>query len=328
MSISLPRWGNRAVVLIVALLVSSTTPVRAAPDIAEDFKILPADVSVIDIIRMDRLLSSDCFKKLLKELPQLENEIEQTFRSEFGVAPKMIERVTTGISVKSKMSITVVRLQMPVKEDDIRAARSAPRTKGDPETKFKAEKIGTATVFVPDNETISSFCLIDDRTLVVGRSRELKAVLEPGRKPGIAADLQAAYKLADSDAILTVLFDVKSLTTGENLVLPGIDARKIVNNTNGALLTVKAGTDVTLRVAANCKDNEAAQEVKKAADAGLRSVAELLGPADPTVRELPRQVKTSVKGNIAQATLAIKDDVVIMLIKTSGVVPRSGQRRF
>jgi hypothetical protein len=307
-------WGG--VALFAAMLVTPGVSRSAPPAPAEDFKWVPADSNIVVVVQMDKLLTSDSFKKLRKAVPDIDRNMEKGFREEFGFELSTVERMTVGGTFRKDEPMFVIRTRTALKAADIVKARSD-ATRGN--TEFKEEKVGTRTLHVASKDFEMSFCLLDDMTVVVGPAKTVKPLLADARKAGLGEALQAAAKAADMNATVVVLADFKSITAGHNPGPPFDAIHKAIEGTTGTALTVKVGPDVTVRAAAVCKDAAAAEAVKKAADAGLMLVQGFLKDAGPKVPkellDVPGQVKTSVKGNLAEATVTVKDDVAIALVK-------------
>jgi hypothetical protein len=307
---------------LVPLLLIAPAP---AADAGGDFKYLPADTNLLFVIRMDQLLASDVFKKMRKEIPMFDKEFEGVFLREFGFEIGNIERMTMGGNVKGERPIGIFHLKDAVKAETILKARSAPRFPGDKGTTFKEEKVGANTMYVPNQEFREAFCVLNDKTMVFGTTKALKATLEQDKKPDLPAGLQAALKEADAAATVTLAMDLKAVLAAERPpMIPGVDFDKVRDNVTGASLTVKLGNDIVIRGVAVCKDEKAAEEVKTQAEAFRTAMIEQLKKAPPGVpkelMDLPGKVKLSTNGNLGVATATVKDDVVIAFVKvTMGV---------
>jgi hypothetical protein len=308
-------------VLAAALLAASAAPARAA-DAAEAARYWPADANVVVIVQMDQLLASDGFKKLRKEVPMIGEEFEGHFRKEFGFEIGNVERMSMGVQVKDGRPVGIFQLKSAVKAETVVKAASAPRFNGDKETTFKEEKVGTMTMYVPDKDYREAICFVNDKTMVYGRVKELKAVLEANKKPVLSDGLQAALKSADPKATVTVAMDVKTVLSAEKPpTVPGVDFKAITDNVNGGSLTIQeSGTDVLFRGIGVCKDDKGAEVAKNQAEALRKFVIEQMKMAPPGVPkgvlDLPGRVKIGTKGNLCEATLTVKVDDAIALIKT------------
>ena len=102
--------------------------------------------------------------------------------------------------------------------------------------------------------------------------------------------------------------------------LPGVDFAKIRDGVSGAGLSIKVGSDIAFRGFAVCKDAKSAEEVKAQAEALRSFLMEQMKKAPTTavpkeILDLPGKVKFATKGNLAEATLTVKEDVVITIVK-------------
>jgi len=320
MSTSLSRAGLAAV---AALLLASGAAVQAAPPaVGEDFKLLPANTHLLWVIQVDKALASDAAKKLRKEVPDIDKGIGQEARNHLGVDLANVERMTVGGNVKDDRPVMIVRCKNAVKAEDVLKNRSEPRNPGGKGTEFKGEKVGKYTMYAPGEQSREAFCVVDDKTILISSAKVLKPVLEAGQGAGLGAGLQPALKAAgDMDATVVMLMDLKAISAVEKLDgPPGVDIKKAVEGTLGAIVVVKVGPEVTVRGLAVCADAQAAEEVKKASDAALKVVGDLMKEAakrgaPKELVDVPAQVKTSTKGTIAEATLSVKDDVAVAFIK-------------
>ena len=324
------RVSTRSAVLVAALLfLAVVSPALAAPippqlDLAADLKYLPGNTNLFFVIRMDHLLASDSFKKLRKEIPMMEKDFDQGFRKEFGFEISNVELMVFGGHPQEGEPTGVVHLKTAIKAETVVNARKEPRYPGDKGTTFKEEKVGTLTLYVPDQEHRPALCMVNDKTMLVGRSKDLKEVLERNKPVDLSIGMLAALKAAEP-ATVTVVMDAKVLTIGKPPMLPGVDFAKVIDGTTGLSLTLKVGSEVTLRGVAVCKDGQAAADVKKQAEA-LRDYAVKAMQAGPPnvvpkeVVELPGKIAIAAKGSLCEATLTVKDDAVIGLIK-AWIVP-------
>jgi hypothetical protein len=308
-----------AAALSVSLAPAAPVPVDPVKN-GDDFKYLPADTNLLFVIRMDQLLASDGFKKLCKEVPMFEKEIDRSSRHEFGVAFNNIQRMTMGGHVKSEGPVGVIRLKNPVKVDDVVKARSEPRFEGDKGPNFKTENVGRFVMFVPDKEYLNAFCLLTMDSMLYGKAKQVRAALEAERKTELSDGLRAALKEAEPGAAVTLAMDGKVLTLEKAPPIPGVDFAKL-GGVSGMSLTVKLdGGNVTLRGVGVCKDEATVAEGKKQAEAMLKFASDQMKTLPPNtvpkeLLELPGKVKISTKGTIGVATVTVKDEAVIAFFR-------------
>jgi len=307
-----------AAVLVLGAMAVGLPSTAAADNPADDLKFMPADSNLLMVIQMEKLITSDSFKKLRKEIPMMDKEFDESFRKHYVIDVGNVQRMVLGGNVKNE-PVGVFQLKTAVTADVLK--------KGGNFKNFKEEKVGTFTLYVPDQEFRDqehreALCLVNDKTLVHGRVKDLRPVLERNKKPEFSAGMQAALKEIDPAATVNYAVDLKALLGAEKPpMVPGVDFNKVADNASGALLAIKIGKDVEFRGVAVCKDEAGAKEAKKQADALLAFFGDQLkkvpeGRIPKDLVEMPGMVKTSTKDNLGVATLAVKDDTVVALIKS------------
>jgi hypothetical protein len=321
-----------ALVLLVALLPGAV----AAAEVSDDFQYLPPDSNQILVLRVGQMVTSDTFKKLCKEVPGFNRDVVLDFKPFFGFDLEAVERMVGGNNANSQ-PIVVFRLTRAINaaemKKEIRDMRvSAPRFVGDP-TEYREVKVGRLTIHEPTREHGTAFCLLDEKTVVFGATKDLKATLERNRKAEFSAEMRAALKETDPAATISIAWDLKSLMAGEKKVevpVPGVELKAILASSGSLALSVKLDRDMVVRFAAVANDQEAAQKLKIQFDTQLRAVGEVLPkvPTDPPKEfvELPRKINTGTKGNVAEATLSVSGPVVVKIVKWMDDVRR--QPRF
>jgi hypothetical protein len=114
--------------------------------------------------------------------------------------------------------------------------------------------------------------------------------------------------------------DGKVLAADKPPMIPGVDFKKVVDGVTGGSLTIKLGTEVSLRGVAVCKDVRSAGEVKTQAEALQKAAVDALKTAPPGALpkgalDLPGKVKIATKGILCEATVSVKSDDVIGFVK-------------
>ncbi len=274
----------------------------------DTYNYLPADTNLVFTVRMDQLLANAGFKKLRKEVPEIDKNFESGFRSEFGLEVGNVEQMTVGGPVKGQPT-ALFRLMKPVKVESLLKAASQARFPGEKDHTFKEEKVGTFTMYVPDQEYRSAFCLQNNKTLLSGRVKELKPVLERTKKPELSPGLHAALRSADTRATILMAFDPKSMLQGETMpMVPGVDWNKGLDAVRGGRLTIELGENVVVRAVGVCKDDRAASETRDGAVTLQQFLKTQVEKAPPgtlpkEILGLPAKVKLSTKDNLVEATL-------------------------
>ena len=270
------------------------------------------DTNVLFVIRMRQLLASSAFEKLRRGSLVI-GLVDEGFRHAFGFGTNQIDRIVFGGNAnRAGRFVAAVHLNTSVKAETILKARGQNQ-------KLRAEKVGSFTLYAAATGG-EGFCLADDRTLLLGRDTELKEVLARTRPANLSAGLQAALKQADPGAALTLALDSSALPAGRPGALPGVDLKRVIDNTRGAVLTVKlSGRDVTLHGVAVCRDTQGAKEVLKQAKAFRHFLSKQAAAAPARVpkevAELPGKVTFATRGNLVETTLTVKDDTALALLK-------------
>ena len=177
------------------LLAACLAAPAHAADPTDAARYVPKDANIVVVVKMDQLLASQGFKKLRQEVPNVDKEFEGGFMKEFGFEVSNVERMSMAIIAKQGRPIGVFQLKTAVKPDTVVKAASAPRFDGDKGTMFTQEKVGAMTVYVPNQEFREAFCFVNAKTIVYGKAKELKAVLEANAKPVLSEGLQTALKI-------------------------------------------------------------------------------------------------------------------------------------
>jgi hypothetical protein len=301
---------------VLCLALPAWAPAADAPAI-DGLKYFPDDTNAMWIVHMDKLLATDGYKKLCKEIPMFEKEGLEGFRKEFGFAMSDVSTILFGGNARREYRpLGVFVLKKAVKAETILKAHTEPRYMGDKGRKYKEEKIGTLTVYIPEEEYGQAFCLVNEKTLVMSRVKELKEALGRNKRAEFSAGVQS-----DTGADVILLMDTIVFTVDKPPMIPGVDYEKLVQSASGGFLTIKiSGNDVALRGAMLCRDAKGVEEVNKQAEALRTFLTAEMKKAPPNVvpkeiLDLPGMVKLSSKENRVDAAVTIKDDTIITFIK-------------
>jgi hypothetical protein len=321
MSVKLSTRGNlveTSVSLSAGLLINefkrqkaretaSTAPDRYALD----------DANVLGVIRLDQLLASDLFKKLLHSqmgpFGFYFSPVGSASAIGFGIDTGK-RLILSGNTDHLDRFIGAFHLHGGIKADMI-LKRKAHFS----QQKLMKEKVGSFTLYAPA-EGGEGFSLLDDRTLLVSGGKELKEVLARKRPANLSAGLRDALKHADPGATVTLALDMSALPA-DKPALPGVDLKKVIDGARAAVLTIKiSGHDITLYAAAVCKDARGAAAVQKQAEAFRAFLVKQAGTAPPSAKpkeiaELLGKVKFATKGTLIETTLTVKDDTALALLK-------------
>jgi hypothetical protein len=283
-------------------------------------KLLPADSAIVVVVRMDKLLASDGFKKLRKEVPMIDKEFEAGFKKEFSVEVSNVAQIAVGFAVNGLGPVSVLQLKNPVKMDAIMKTRTAPRFEGDKGRVYEERKVGPYSVHHLQDEFGDSLCLIDDKTLMVGYAGRVSNALQAGDQRGLSERLHAALKVTDATPVVTVAVDVPVTFVGEarTMPIPGIDFEALIDAVSGITVTItETGDNVAVRGVALCKDAKAAQAMKTQGEATRKFMIDAPPEAmiPKEVSELCRKSKIAGNGNLVEATITVKTEDAVAMIK-------------
>ena len=307
---------------LLTIVLTARTP-AADPVKNADLQYIPSDSNVLIVLRVDKVLASDSVKKLRKEIPTIDKGLDSSFRKELGFEISNVERVIVGIQAKGGVVVGVLHLKNGIKAETVVKAVSAPRADGGKGTNYKEEKVGSLTMYVPARKFTEAFCLVNDRIMIYGPVEDLRPVLARNQKADLSVGLQAALKASDPAALLTIVGDLNAVIAAERpLMVLGGDFKLITASVSGFSFTINDfGADVVFRGVALCKDAKAAAEMKTQVEAMRKGMLELLKAAPPGavskgLPELLGTAKIETKGNVVEATLRVKVDNMVAMIKT------------
>jgi hypothetical protein len=311
-----------AAALAAALVLGLPALAPAAPPVEDDFRFYRPDADVVFVVHMDKLVASEPAQKLRKDLKDFDKAMDEVRRG-FGVAAADIERLSGGGRIQKDEGLFVVRTKKAVKAADIAAAMKEPRFEGDKGVTFKEVKVGKHTLYQPEPDARNSFCVLDDRTVLYGRSKDLQAALGRDGKAEPPAGLKKALEQADRNATVYFAADLKAIKADNPDALPpdfpgGFSPRKALADADGLAGSMTAGPEVTFRVAAVCKDAKSAAALKEEADKGLAALGTHLKGLPKVPKEiaaLPGMAQTAAEGNVAKGTLTVKSDVAVLAFR-------------
>jgi hypothetical protein len=313
---TMPRRRRRKSSLMLPLLIFGGILILAGGGLAlwlfwpsglgSEMKFMPSDAQALVSIKVDELLNSAVWKDAAKENKEIENGLAM-FEKASGIPLKDIERVTLGVPKEPDHMIAAVRTKTAHKASELTAALA----KSDlGEIKFKESKVGSFTVYEPEVDGPPAFCVAEDKLIVVGMAKDLKAVLERNKKPEFSSGLQSALKQADFGKTVTFAASAKGLIPKGGKAPPGLDVDKI----EGFAGWIKVGSDVQVEASVLCSDSKTADSLKTAIEGMLGFVKAL-----PDVPKEINDIKFSTSGSRVVARVTVKGSTLTELIKKGGL---------
>jgi hypothetical protein len=304
--------------VIVAVLFIAALPAAAAPP--DELKYLPADSNLVVAARPELLLTSAAWKSLLAgardSVKILVAQIDADIKAQTGLPLADVDSLLVGGNVKNS-PIVVLRLKKAITPADVAAARKA-------DGPFKESKVGTSTLYSSDSG--ASFCVPDDRTLIVGKTTELHGVLVRGKLPAFSSFLQSALDRMDFAAPLALAVDVEGTRTAlpdrtPFMLAPGLDLHPMVEVSTNVAITLKAGADFDVRASVQCytsKDSAGFSSRIPGLLARLARDAVENGVVPKEAAEIVQKAKAEVNGDSVVINLRCPPDTVVKYFNPGG----------
>jgi hypothetical protein len=285
--------------------------------IDDDVTYLPSDSQLVGSLRVDQLVNSEFYKQIKKEIGGDDAEsFEKGLEKTSGLAVANIERITYGGLISGSTEyVVVVRTKQPVKAADLIANNK--------HTGFKEAKVGR---FSLQENGADSFCVVEDRRVIYGDAKALRAVLERDKKPELSDGLRAAMKQTDFGQTLAVAVNFKDLRDKLPDLGPSKEAMEavgfdIVNSIDGLAVKANVGADAAVSVTVVCGDAKGAEDVRKVLDGAL--VLARRSKAVPKELADLLDAPTSVSGSNVTLSQTVKADTVVKLYKDGKLIPRA-----
>jgi hypothetical protein len=166
-----------------------------------------------------------------------------------------------------------------------------------------------------------AFALVNKRTVVMGTTATLKAVLERNKKPVMSESMRNAMRDASKPKTMAILLSVRELLErpeakeGISQLPPNFAV--FVKDLDGVVLQLNFGNDIDVDLAVQMKTAESADNLRKIVDGSLAGVKMFAGQAaGPEATEIMDSIKLETQGTTAKATAHIKTATLVKLAKT------------
>jgi hypothetical protein len=303
----------------------------------DETQYLPDKPHLIISIDLSRGLKSKAFQEYKKQQPDISKQIEASFVHELGIPIEGIARLTLTNTFSDKEPVYKANLQVeggpeiveafttvkPLNADNILKARSFPGRKQ------QTTKVGNYTIHFSSStltttgapgknktqpqETVEiedeAFCIVDDKTLLVGKRPALTRILERNKAPALPANIQLALKEAGFTNTLCVIADLEGLPREARKDLldsltdaPILGLKGAVEKIQAISIVVNENEKVKINATVFCKDRDDVQSVKKVGDTTLTFLKELCAKESP---EFPAEKRTAIKA-VGSLTNAIQ----------------------
>lgn len=327
--------GAGAAVLLIGWLLYSW--LFSSPKIEDDFKYFPENCSFVFSANVEELLASDAFKKLKKEFPDVEKEMEGDSSNAMGVRPTNFARVSMGGGMEgSKETIGVIRLKKATTADEIKSKKESKFHK---DVKYNEVSVGKNTIHEETYELNfgfgggkgertkgDAFCLLDGKQMIIGESlAAVRKILEREKKTEISDGMKEALKQANFSKTIAWAVNLKALLKDEKaadelkrnlrLIPGGSDLLKGLHYLAG---DVAVGSDLRCNVVLMCEDAKRAEDVKKLIDGTLvlaKTTVKEIKEVPAEIAGLLDDIKISQNGTRVIGSLTFKPDAAIQLIK-------------
>jgi hypothetical protein len=283
---------------------------------------LPDNAFVIASFTPADVLSSNMFKLLVKEIPDIQKGLDE-FKKESGFLLSDIARVTIGLNqLEAPGAVLIVDMVEPISLALLKA-----NIKQLKNLAFKEEKVGNfnyATATGPFGELIG-FGLVTEKRFVTGPSAEtVRAVLSRGGEAKLAGGMTEMINTADFTSNGVFLADASGINP---------QAKASIGNKLGPLalfvnaiqamdIQVQIADNASLNLAAKCVDANTAITLTGMLDALLKQAS----ADNPEAKMLADNVKMSNDGTVAKFSLAIKADDIIAGMKRAQTAAKRVQR--
>ena len=200
----------------------------------------------------------------------------------YGVTPGDIDLVIV-VSPSKPNELNVLRLNKPVQAPDIiaRVRTTAPAVM------YTETKIGSRTVHeinaraAFDRNRNKSFCILDDKLVLIGEAATLKQILQRGKAPEFSDEMKSLIKTADFDKTFAHVSQDKVLpadaiglgVTGALVPQFGLTGNNFANQVRPDAMTVSfvIGSDVRGSNRLLFKDAQTAADAKTKLEANIAS---------------------------------------------------------
>lgn len=172
-----------------------------------------------------------------------------------------------------------------------------------------AERVAQHTVWTKPGKDSTAVCVVDDRIVLIGVPQILRAVLLRDGPAELPPALQQACKQLSGDAGATVTLQPTVEMVAKSFGIP--DVGVLSERVDAINVEIDFGADLTMRVAAICPNEAAAQQLN---GMGLAIWALIqsqgIDQQDPKIRRLLRSLVCHVEGPILKVSMDLPFEMI------------------
>ncbi|HUT09730.1 MAG TPA: hypothetical protein VMY42_04480 [Thermoguttaceae bacterium] len=311
--------GGVAIMLLAAGGLVAALMLTSGGGISKAMRYLPDGSQGIMSVNISAFLDSEVFRRLKSKVPDIA-ELEKSLVEQADLTFSDFSRLTMGGTTSEQGApefVAVLEFGKPV---DFKSLL------GDLPPDFAKGTYSGVTVYeVPIPMPVEipgfglGFCYPDDRTVLIGASETLKAVLKRGGEAKLSSRLQKYVDELDFSQVLVgaavnsgEAADLSQFT--EEMPEEALGFVKMLETVD--VLTFHADVDADIRFAAKgvCKTAENAEDIKKMIDGLLVMGKQFLDEMPPDEREMVRELLESIKitqsGNEVNVQVTISEKLI------------------
>lgn len=225
-----------------------------------DTKFFPANTEIVLSVRVDEIMSSEVFKQIKQEFPDLEKMLESDgLGEEMGLSLEDVSHVVVAANVTAgnPEGVGIVKLKKPTTAESLLAKLKQP-------SKPQQSSVGRHTMY---GRRDTGFCLVDGDTLLVGPDKFVREILQHDKTPELSEVMKALLKQVDFSKTVAAGVTLKGVSPqiagamGKNA---GIDPNMIEQfrkSIDGLVLQVGLAADVEMSATVICPDAKQAGEL-------------------------------------------------------------------
>ncbi len=325
---------------------------RGNPAQSSERKYFPSKTGVVYSLNVEQVMQTDLFKQFRKGFTLGDQKRdpfdEKVAEKQFGVPFSNIERITLALStVEPDDEVIIIHTRQPAK------AMSILRAKPDP-VKFEEIRVDAFTVYKASEEYYPSFCVAEDKVIVISSFKALQNILKRGKDSELPASMNTALANADFSRTLVFAFNAREIrleTEKDKKKGPspltelarGLAALKSKDNPRDkaeeldqlfASVELLSGSidvtsEVVCKVTAVCKEPASAEAIKNVLTEGLVQARNLLKEERKNVKnegqaaaidlfqELCGVPRFSRTGNALEIEVVVRGDLVTRSMKVA-----------
>ncbi len=227
---------------------------------------MPDGTAVVGVVHYADIMDSKFVKTVREKFPQLKDARKQ-YTKDFGDLIKKVDRITFGGNPDKEEMLAYVELKSSTSVDEIMDEIS--------NAKFKKPKtVGGHKIYAErEGKGNKDFCLLDSRTVLVGKAKLIEDVLKRDGEPKLAKGMRSVLAKADMSKSVCVAMSLKAMKGGPGGGMAGGEAvETAMKKAEAAIFTVDVGSDLDFNLSLTFDDKDDAKDVKKKIAEGIESI--------------------------------------------------------